>query len=79
MKAAAQSKRRLRGSQAWRHVRAVALEHFGRVCRHCGTTEGPFEVDHIVPLKRAMAGALLMTNLQVLCRACHKAKHKAKS
>lgn len=71
------SKRRLRSSQAWRDARAVALAQFGRVCRHCGDTQGPFEVDHIVPLAETLAGGVALTNLQVLCVGCHQEKHRA--
>ena len=38
----------------------------------CGTTDGPFEADHVVPL--AAGGSNRMDNAQLLCVPCHKRK-----
>lgn len=38
-------------------------------CAHCGTTEAPLEVDHIVP--RARGGYSRPNNLQRLCKPCN--------
>lgn len=77
MSRARRQRRALRSSQAWRDQRSLALSLFGRVCRYCGDTSGPFEVDHIVPLSKTLNGGLILSNLQVLCVPCHKEKHRA--
>lgn len=41
-------------------------------CQSCRTTHGPFEVDHVIPLR--VGGADKLTNLQVLCRECNRGK-----
>lgn len=43
-----------------------------KVCVHCLTKEGPFHVDHIVPL--ALGGADQIYNLQYLCQSCNTKK-----
>ena len=44
------------------------------VCARCGVEEGPFEVDHMVPV--ALGGSNDESNLQLLCRmnGCHLTK-----
>lgn len=42
-------------------------------CAWCGTTEPPFNVDHILP--RARGGLDDLSNYQVLCRRCNVRKH----
>lgn len=59
----------------WRTLRAQAIGHFGPICRDCGDTSGPFEVDHILPVSEWPGGAFVLTNLQVLCAPCHLRKH----
>lgn len=41
-------------------------------CSHCGSTKGPFEIDHIVPL--AKGGQDSSDNLQCLCMKCNRKK-----
>jgi hypothetical protein len=43
-----------------------------RVCAYCGSDEGPFEVDHIVPL--AKGGTDDPRNLACACRTCNRSK-----
>lgn len=65
------------GTAEWREARAAAVARQGRVCRICGDRDGPFDVDHIVPLTaQTWHGRALPENLQVLCRACHLRKHR---
>lgn len=63
--------RKFRGSAAWRDLKGAALYLKGRRCAFCGQTDGPFHVDHIVPVRVAWAARLSMSNLQVLCAPCH--------
>lgn len=67
--------RRMYASGLWRDVRGAALYMKGRLCARCGTTRGPFHVDHIVPARISWAARFSIWNLQVLCRRCHL-KHK---
>lgn len=53
-------------------VRWMVEELDGSLCRLCGDTEGPFEVDHIHPI--ALGGTDHMSNLWLLCRPCNRAK-----
>lgn len=41
-------------------------------CQYCGDTQGPFHVDHCIPLRKGGPDAL--TNLQVLCEQCNLKK-----
>lgn len=62
----------------WRKIREIALERDGYRCRQCGIVPErlrDLEVDHIVPLRNGGA-RLDLSNLQTLCRRCHKAKHR---
>lgn len=52
-------------------VRQVVSEH-GEVCFYCGSTEGPFELDHIIPWSRG--GDHSVENLVVACRPCNRSK-----
>lgn len=62
-------------SAAWREARVAALLRYGHQCRACGDRVGPFDVDHIQPVAAFWAGRLMLANLQVLCRPCHRRKH----
>lgn len=42
------------------------------VCNACGTTEGLFEFDHILPI--SMGGFHRLQNLQILCAGCNGSK-----
>jgi 5-methylcytosine-specific restriction endonuclease McrA len=53
-------------------VRAYLLEKWGRRCAYCGTTNVPFELDHIVPRRRG--GSNRVTNLALCCHSCNQAK-----
>lgn len=67
---------------AWRQLRARFVAMHGQVCQ-CGDHDptqprsGPtvrLELDHIIERQDWPAGALLITNLIMLCRKCHAAK-----
>lgn len=52
-------------------ARAVYLRD-GRRCQDCGTTRGPFHLDHRIPFSKG--GETTTENLQVLCKACNLSK-----
>lgn len=45
----------------------------GNRCRYCGTTEGDFHIDHIVPV--IVGGTNDPANLCVACAPCNHSKH----
>lgn len=55
-----------------RKVVAYLLDRDGHRCQECGTTEGPLEIDHIVPIARG--GQNEPGNLRELCRTCNRRK-----
>lgn len=52
--------------------RLEILARDGEVCRYCGQTEGPFHIDHIVPVSRG--GSNRDDNLCVACAPCNLSK-----
>lgn len=58
----------------WRKLRAAWLMQHP-ACARCGLAGE--EVHHIVPRFRAPERTLDPTNLQTLCRACHRSHHAA--
>jgi hypothetical protein len=50
---------------------AVAVRDEG-LCRHCGTSAGPMQYDHVIPF--SMGGDNSVENIQLLCRRCNRAK-----
>lgn len=42
-------------------------------CEECESTEGPFEIDHVIPLRKG--GLDKITNLQILCVTCNRRKN----
>lgn len=64
-------------SYAWRKLRLVILERYGRKCQCCGATPESgaiIHVDHIKPRKFFPELALEESNLQVLCNECNHGK-----
>jgi hypothetical protein len=61
-------------SRRWRTVRYKFLKTAEKKCVLCGTTRGPFHVDHIKPRSKYPALALKIDNLQVLCEPCNIGK-----
>lgn len=54
-------------------LRRTILARDGARCGHCGTTEMPLVIDHVMPL--ALGGSFDdPTNLQVLCARCNSYK-----
>jgi len=57
---------------SWSAARKAVFERDGLRCTYCGSEEGPFEVDHIVP--RSRGGSNCPSNLTVACRPCNISK-----
>lgn len=53
-------------------TRAAVLERDEATCRYCGSTAGPFDIDHIRPV--ALGGTDALENLTVACVACNRSK-----
>lgn len=53
-------------------VRASILERDGPTCRYCAATEGPFDIDHIIPV--VQGGSDDPSNLCVACVPCNRSK-----
>lgn len=53
-------------------VRKMVFARHGEVCAYCATTDGPFEIDHIVPI--ALGGGNDLKNLTVACAPCNRSK-----
>jgi len=64
-------------SKGWRRARGACFAKNGARCAQCGSTAKEttrLDCDHIVPRSRAPHLALYVTNLQILCEACHESK-----
>lgn len=53
-------------------VRAAIFERDGNICSYCTTQDGPFELDHIIPVSRG--GDNTAENLCVSCAPCNRSK-----
>lgn len=53
-------------------TRAFVLERDGYCCAYCQTTDGPFEVDHILAV--ALGGGNELENLTCACKPCNRSK-----
>lgn len=54
-----------------RYAALAAIRARG-VCAYCGTTEGPFTLDHVIP--RSRGGTSNLTNLVCACDPCNRSK-----
>ncbi|WP_420541474.1 HNH endonuclease [Pseudooceanicola atlanticus] len=54
------------------NIRAETKQHDGDVCVYCGSTNGPFEIDHIHPFSKG--GRHTRGNLAVACKPCNLSK-----
>lgn len=61
-----------RGGRPWRRIRQRILLRDRYTCQQCGYVGMDLEVDHIVNVARG--GSDDDSNLQALCKLCHKAK-----
>ncbi len=62
-------------SQYWLKFRKNVLAHRGRICEECKTATRKVHVHH---LTYDRLGHEVDSDVQVLCEACHDAKHKTK-
>lgn len=53
-------------------VRAAVFVRDGKKCVYCDSGEGPFHLDHVVPVSRG--GSNSIDNLVVACAACNLSK-----
>ncbi len=63
-------------SWEWKQVRYQALMKHGAICMLCGADRktSPIQVDHIKPTSKFPELALVLENLQVLCKCCNMGK-----
>lgn len=64
-------------SKQWKKVRALAVRRDNGLCVMClanGRIKAYNVVDHIKPLEHFPLLALVLSNLQCLCHACHNVK-----
>ena len=68
-----------RGGRPWRRNRDAALLRDRYTCQHCHQVFAPsmLEADHII--NRAQGGSDELSNLQTLCKPCHKIKTQTES
>lgn len=52
--------------------RKAIFDRDGNKCVRCGDTDGPHEIDHIIP--RSAGGTDNAINLRVLCKGCNRAR-----
>lgn len=57
----------------WRALRMQALDRDGWACVQCGALKR-LECDHILPVRTHPELSYKLTNLQILCGACHTRK-----
>jgi 5-methylcytosine-specific restriction endonuclease McrA len=61
-------------SAGWRKLRYKTLLRYGPQCMCCGSKKGPFNVDHIKPVKKYWHLRFDPNNTQVLCELCNLGK-----
>lgn len=59
-------------TRRYRAQRERVFKRDGRVCQVCGTDEGEFHIDHVIP--RKVGGDSSLDNLRVLCKSCNLRK-----
>ena len=57
----------------WRALRWQALDRAGWACVQCGTHKR-LECDHVLPVRTHPELSYTLSNLQILCGACHTRK-----
>lgn len=56
----------------WQATKASVYRRDGRICQYCGTSDGPFHIDHVIP--RIKGGPDSIENLVVACASCNTKK-----
>lgn len=54
-------------------MREKVFERDNYTCQYCGTTDGPFQADHVYPESRG--GETTINNLTTACSRCNRKKH----
>jgi 5-methylcytosine-specific restriction endonuclease McrA len=70
----AEAKNEFYQSWDWRKLRMDALNHYGRKCMSCNSTDAKLCVDHVKPLHTHWNLRLDAGNLQILCDECNMGK-----
>ncbi len=60
-------------SPQWKHMRALAHEHYGSRCILCGSMDTTLDVHHRT---YARLGCERLADLTILCRGCHSSYHQ---
>ena len=60
-------------------MRKMLKERDRQVCAVCREVSIEWDADHILPVREGGGGCVDLTNLQTLCKKCHKEKHKKKT
>jgi 5-methylcytosine-specific restriction endonuclease McrA len=60
----------------WRHMRSIALEHYGRSCALCGAKDKIVNVHHRTYER---LGSERLEDLTILCNGCHQTYHDKKA
>lgn len=68
--------RSIYNTRAWKEARKAALDAAGWRCERCHVP-GRLEVHHKISIFEDFSLALTLSNLEVLCRSCHIAHHRA--
>lgn len=55
-----------------RRLKQFIFDRDGEQCAYCGSSEGPFQIDHVIPV--ALGGSSAPHNLAVACRPCNLSK-----
>lgn len=53
-------------------LRSLVLRRDGYRCAYCGSSDGPFDIDHVVPVSQG--GATHEDNLACACASCNRSK-----
>lgn len=64
--------RRNLSEDEWLIRSAEVYARDGRVCFYCDSAEGPFHIDHFVPVSKG--GSNELENLRVACQRCNASK-----
>jgi len=59
-----------------KYSKSKILDHHGRVCNNCGTTEN-LHCHHIIPVKDNIKESYNLDNYEILCSSCHVKEHKS--
>ena len=57
----------------WQVMRQIVLERDGYKCCNCRTQSATLDCHHVVPI--GAGGSNRLTNLKIVCRACHELIH----